>query len=125
MPYRNDTVRLGLEALKKNINNCMFCPSDQPLLSGDTIRNMVNKANELPDFIWRLSYGDKVGAPIIFPAWSFSELKNLPEKKGGGAVISKYPGSVRLYNASSEYELMDVDSPEDLIHIKEYQYSCP
>ena len=34
-PFRNDTIRLGLDEVTRNgdISGCLFCPGDQPLLS--------------------------------------------------------------------------------------------
>ena len=51
---------------------------------------------------------------MIFPKWAFSELQDLPEGKGGGAVIKKYPERLRTVSVRDMYELKDVDSPKDL-----------
>ena len=39
-PGRNDTVRLGLEAVG-NVAQCLFCPADQPLLSRQTVESLL------------------------------------------------------------------------------------
>ena len=43
-PFRNDTIRLGLDEVTRNgdISGCLFCPGDQPLLSRETIINLID-----------------------------------------------------------------------------------
>ena len=46
LPGRNDTVRLGLSALREQIPDlagCMFLPGDQPLLSRETVERMIHE----------------------------------------------------------------------------------
>ena len=46
--------------------------------------------------------------------WAFEDLMHLPQGKGGGAVIQRYPDRVRPVPVRSPQELADVDRPEDL-----------
>lgn len=135
LPNRNDTVRLGLEILGDGMQACMICQSDQPLLTRKSIIRLAEKSKsesssvednirfaeksqsaeiDSRDKIWRLAYGDTVGTPVLFPAWTFEELKNLPEKKGGGYLMKQYPDLVGVVQADSIYELQDADTPEEL-----------
>ena len=113
LPYRSDTVRLGLEEIG-DVDNCMFCPADQPLLHRETIAALVLAAVNDPKSIWRAEYDGTFGSPVVFPKWTISELKTLPQGKGGGVVIKKYPEHLHSINVRDMYELMDVDTPEDL-----------
>lgn len=119
LPYRSDTVRLGLEQMDESITGCLFCPGDQPLLSRESLQAMVLAAEKEPDFIWQLSHGETRGTPVLFPKWAFDALRNLPQGKGGSAVIQKNPGRVRLVPARDGYEMLDVDSPEDLLRLEQ------
>ena len=110
---KNDTVRLGIEKMPY-VDGYMFCPADQPLLKCSTVMALVLSALNEPEFIWRLSCGEKAGAPVWFPKDLFPELLSLPEGKGGGALIRKYPERVGTVPAEDASELMDVDTPEDL-----------
>jgi molybdenum cofactor cytidylyltransferase len=114
LPYRSDTVRLGISFLPAHITACMFCPGDQPLLTRESIINMAKASQKEPDIIWRLACEGQAGTPVIFPAWSFPELSNLPEGKGGNVIIKKYPERVKLYPAQNVYELKDIDTREEL-----------
>lgn len=113
LPYRSDTVRLGLEAMA-GVERCMFAPSDQPLLRQETIASLALASAKASDGIWRTSCDGIHGAPVIFPGWSFPELLTLPEGKGGGNVIKKHSESLRTVNVRDRYELKDVDNPGDL-----------
>lgn len=113
LPFRNDTVRLGLDALH-SADRCMFCPADQPLLRRDTIAALALASANAPCEIWRTACNGLPGSPVVFPAWAFDGLRSLPQGKGGGVIIKKTPERLRLVNVRDAYELKDVDSPEDL-----------
>ncbi|MDO4490890.1 MAG: NTP transferase domain-containing protein [Lachnospiraceae bacterium] len=147
LPGRNDTVRLGVEALDPEIRYCIFSPGDQPLLSRETLVRMGEAAEEADTGgiesdakesddktsdatdgivsdtekpIFRLAYQERQGTPVAFPAWAFPLLKTLPEGKGGTIILKEYPDRVKTLEAAGQWELMDVDTPEDreeLLHI--------
>jgi molybdate transport repressor ModE-like protein len=117
LPHRSDTVRLGLEALG-DLDACMFLPGDQPLLRRETVAMLLENWKENPDSIIRPAYEDNEGSPVVFPAWAFPELKNLPEGKGGGVVIRKHPHEVLRVSVSNPFELADADTPSTLELLK-------
>ena len=113
LPHRSDTVRLGLERLG-DVERCMFCAGDQPLLRRDTLAALALSAANGPGFIWRPVWEQTPGNPVVFPGWAIPELLRLPEGRGGGTVIKKYPERLRTVSVRDMYELKDVDSPKDL-----------
>ena len=117
LPHRSDTVRLGLEALG-DLDACMFLPGDQPLIRRETVAMLLENWKENPDSIIRPAYEDNEGSPVVFPAWAFPELKNLPEGKGGGVVIRKHPHEVLRVSVSNPFELADADTPSTLELLK-------
>lgn len=117
LPKRSDTVRLGMEYLLElhpGLEGMMFAASDQPCLKAASITALCDAFLESPEHIFRLSCGDTVGNPVLFPRAVFAELLNLPEGKGGGAVVKRHPDLVRLVQVCDERELIDVDTPEIL-----------
>ena len=118
LPNRNDTVRLGLEAVG-DVDGCLFCPGDQPLLRKETVAALVSDWKKEPDFICRTVFENQLGAPILFPKWAFLELLTLPEGKGGGILTQKYPERVRLHPVRDRLELIDVDTRETLMELSE------
>lgn len=108
LPYRSDTVRLGIEQME-GMSHCLFWPGDQPFVMKESLYAMaICAANQ--DGIWRL--GGK--SPSIFPRWTFEELKNLPQGKGGNVLAQKYEDRVYFPEEASEWELRDIDTPQDL-----------
>lgn len=112
-PERNDTVRLGMEALG-SCDTVTFFQADQPLISTSSITALLQAAEREPDCIWRASFQGTPGAPVLFPAWAFTELRALPAGKGGGFVAKAHPERVRYVEVASSWELFDVDTPDDL-----------
>ena len=111
--HRSDTVRLGLEALG-DLDACMFLPGDQPLLRRETVAMLLETWKSNPDCMIRPAFEDSEGSPVLFPAWTFPELKNLPEGKGGGVVIKNHPHELIRVSVSDPVELVDADTPETL-----------
>jgi molybdenum cofactor cytidylyltransferase len=113
LPHRSDTVRLGLEALG-DVDACLFLPADQPLLRPQTVEQLVAHWENNQQRMVRPSYEDTPGAPVVFPAWTFPQLRNLPEGKGGGWVMKQHPEWVENLPIDDQYELMDADTPQTL-----------
>ncbi len=113
LPNRNDTIRLGLEALG-DVDACMFLPGDQPLLRRETVALLLEHWKAEPERIVRPACDSHAGSPVLFPAWAFPELLALSEGKGGGAVIQNHPDAVRHITIADPFELADADTPEML-----------
>lgn len=118
LPHRNDTIRLGLEAVG-DVSGCLFCPADQPLLRRETVEGLALAFVNAPGFLWRPVCQDTPGAPVLFPSWTFPELRELPEGMGGSYVARKHSHMVRMMPIDDERELWDVDTPEDLKLLEE------
>lgn len=117
-PGRNDTVRLGLEAVG-SVTQCLFCPADQPLLSRQTVESLLLCSQNSRGRIWRPSFQGTPGAPILFPRDYFEELKHLPQGKGGGVVAASHGESVRTLPVADRRELWDIDTPENLTELEQ------
>lgn len=118
LPNRNDTVHLGLSALKDQIDFCFFMPGDQPLIKRETLEKLQLAAKENKNGIVRASFLGTVGAPVGFSKKYFEELLNLPEGKGGNVVVKKHPEHLILIPVSEAYELQDIDTVDDFEKIK-------
>ena len=77
LPGRNDTVRLGLEALLSELPGlagCIFLPGDQPLLRKESLEAMVRDFSALDEkerAILRLGFRakdgtERLGSPVLF-----------------------------------------------------------
>lgn len=117
LPHRSDTVRLGLEAIG-GADRCLFCPGDQPLLKKETIASLLLCGVNHPDIMWRPGCDSTPGSPVLFPRWTFPELKSLPEGKGGSFVIKNHPNKMDILHIADPWELVDADTKESLDLLK-------
>lgn len=127
LPYRSDTVRLGLAALQERepaLRGCLFLPGDQPLLTRASAETLLLAA--APDAIVRLCAADGTpGSPVLFGAAYFEELLHLPDGRGGSAVVQAHPEAVRLIPAQNAAELCDIDTRDDMARILHYSIDNP
>lgn len=133
LPGRNDTVRLGLEALLEqcpNLAGCIFLPGDQPLLQRETLEALIaafaQTQKETERAIFRLAFQAEndpeplVGSPVLFGCGYFSALRTLPEGKGGSVLLRRYPERVCNVFTADRAELLDADTPEALRELKQF-----
>ena len=129
LPGRNDTVRLGLDALLgecPGLGGCIFLPGDQPLLRRESLEAMVrdfHAQKETERVILRLGWRaggaePLLGSPVLFGSGHFDALRALPEGRGGGVVVKRHAERVTLFPARHPAELMDADTPDVLAELK-------
>lgn len=111
LPRRSDAMRLGLAEMAE-MDGCLFCPCDQPLLTRQTVAALAAAFGRQPETIWRPAAEGQPGAPVVFPRWAFAELAAV-QQGGGSAVAAAHPDKVRLLEVDA-WELFDVDTPADL-----------
>ena len=107
-PYRSDTIRLGLKSIKSDIDGCMFCLADQPLLTRKTIETILENTDK--DLIVKPVSSGKPGSPVWFSNKYFDELLNLPQDLGGNYVAKKHSDSIKFVEINNEYEFQDMDT---------------
>ena len=143
-PCRNDTVRLGMEVMG-GCDTVTFVQGDQPLIRPASIVALLRAAERdaagaarrdaagcgVTDVsgcpsacIWRTCFDGVPGAPVLFPSWTFGELRSLPHGKGGGFVAKAHAECVRTIEVSNEWELFDVDTRDDLEQLQTHVARC-
>lgn len=144
MPGRNDTVRLGIDALMEvsgkqtaiiaaetqdgsnmQLAGCVFCPADMPFVSRDSLDKMLAMASRNGAGIYRMAYQGTCGSPVLFTKEYFTALKELPEGKGGSEIIKANKEKVHLVEAKEACELWDMDTKEDYARIEEKMREKP
>lgn len=121
-PNRNDTIRLGMEALG-DVDCCLFCPGDQPLLRRETVSELLRSWEDNRERIVRPVCEGEPGSPVLFPKWAFPELMALPEGKGGGWVIKNHPDKLETLKLGDPWELTDADTPEMLEQLRQHMWN--
>jgi molybdenum cofactor cytidylyltransferase len=97
----------------------MFIQADQPLVSKVSINNLIFAFRQNPDKSFRLAYGDKQASPTVFPKRLYKSLLNLPPHHGGNYLFTNGETPQLIY-AERKCELLDVDTPEDLLALTKY-----
>ncbi len=126
LPGRNDTVRLGLEALLEQaagtLQAASFCPEISPCCSGrrwkpDHAFAQTQKETERaisPGGPGRTWPGHRCRKSRSVWKQYFPALRTLPEGKGGSVVLKAHPEQVQIVYAQRREELLDADTPEAL-----------
>ena len=112
------SIRLGLEAAKP-CSAALFLVSDQPLLTKESVRRILEAGATHPEKIIAPEAPDgRLGNPCLFPAAFFPELSALEGDRGGKRVIRAHPEALFTVSLPEE-ELFDADTKEELSQLKE------
>lgn len=117
---------MGLDAVKCDVDAAAGCDAAESDVAGAAKHDAVgyNAAVSSVARIWRTSFDGVPGAPVLFPSWAFDELRSLPRGKGGGFVAKTHAECVRTIEVSSEWELFDVDTRDDLEQLQTHVARC-
>ena len=105
------TVRLGVEALEASCDAILFLVSDQPLLTRQTVADLIDFYHAHPGHIVAAAHNGVRGNPCLFPRDYFNALKSLTGDTGGSAVIRRHEENLLLMEVSAP-QLEDVDTPQ-------------
>lgn len=117
---------MGLNAVKCDVDAAAGCDAAESDVAGAAKYDAVgcNAAMSSVARIWRTGFDGVPGAPVLFPSWAFDELRSLPRGKGGGFVAKAHAEYVRTIEVSSEWELFDVDTRDDLEQLQTHVARC-
>lgn len=117
---------MGRDAVECDVDAAAGCDAAESDVAGAVKHDGVgcNAAESSVARIWRTSFDGTPGAPVLFPSWAFDELRSLPRGKGGGFVAKAHAECVRTIEVSSEWELFDVDTRDDLEQLQMHVARC-
>ncbi|WP_297280638.1 nucleotidyltransferase family protein [uncultured Anaerococcus sp.] len=110
--YNDDNEVGKSSSIRLGVNECldeamMFFVADQPLLSLETCKKLIN-TYEKNQVITYPVVNDRRGAPVIFPNSYKEELLKLEGDQGG--MILAYNQEVNKVEIADESELLDIDT---------------
>lgn len=117
---KSDVIRLGIEhAEKSGWDACIFVLGDQPLLRTGSIRRLYEVYSEFGSNrkVFRLGADGKPGSPVIFSRCHYDALRTLTGERGGMSLFGT--DETVVVPAGASYEMLDVDTAEDLQMISE------
>ena len=115
---QSHSVRLGLEALRDQVEAVIFFLADMPLVTSELVKTLVGKHQHTLSPIIAPSTGGKRGNPVLFDRRAFDDLQELDGDQGGRAIFSSYPVEEIEWDDSV---LFDVDSEDDLRRMREME----
>ena len=113
-----DSVRTGMGAeVHDGTSGIMICLSDYPLITCETIQEIIKMHRNASDDIIMPVYREKNGHPVIFPAQLLTQIH-----QGGTLrdIIRAYPDRVRRVPVDDFGVVMDMDTQQDYQNILKY-----
>ncbi len=118
------SVQVGLAALPPDTPAAIFLQCDQPLVSADLLRALVERFRETGAPIVHPAHAGRRGTPALFARQLFPELAEVSGDKGGRVLISRYTNSVVAVEVDNPDILSDVDTRADYERLKK-RYAGP
>lgn len=107
------SVKAGLQALRVEPDAAIFLLADQPLITPDLIRRIIEVHARTRAGIVAPRAGERPGNPVLFARALFPELMQLTGDQGGRAVMRTHRGAIHWVEAD-ERVIFDIDKPGDL-----------
>jgi molybdenum cofactor cytidylyltransferase len=109
---QSTSLRKGLEALPARTGAAVFLLADQPLITADILRTIVQAHRQSFAPACVPVFEGLRGNPVLFDKALFRELKEMRGDTGGRELLDKYASAVVA--VPSDYAvLLDIDTPEE------------
>ncbi len=88
---QSSSIRVGVKAMPANAGSAIFLLSDQPQITADVIRALIERhTTELHLIVAPLVMMEQRANPVLFDRTTFPDLLKLEGDVGGRAIFSKY-----------------------------------
>lgn len=108
------SIRSGLHQLfdlHPAIQNALFMLCDQPFVTSDLLKQLIQTQQETQAGIVACTYQDTIGAPVLFNRKYFNELLSLTGQEGAKKLLTKFSNEV--ITVPFDKGGIDIDTPED------------
>lgn len=105
-----DSVRIGLQSVDDATTGVMVCLADHPLVSADTLKEIVRLHGESPEKIQIPFFKARRGHPTLFPRDLLDELSSGNTLRD---IITSHPERVQHFETQDEGVILDMDTPDD------------
>lgn len=109
---QGSSVGAGIRALPAGITAALIALGDQPGISIEVVRALLDALKIPGKSIAAPRYADGLGNPVLFGAEVFPELLDLPGDRGARSVVEKEPSRLAVVAVASPMP-RDLDTPED------------
>lgn len=112
----SESIKLGVVHAEET-EGYMFFTADQPFLDMDTVKGLIQKFIENPDYIIVPRCEGRRGNPVIFPHRLKEDFLQLQGDVGGKVIINKYLNKVKFLEIQDSTRLFDIDTNENYEYI--------
>jgi len=116
--YRNGmsgSLRLGLRAVEEVADAVIVALGDQPFLSPDTIKTLIQVHSRTKAPVVVPVYHGTRGNPVIFDKSLFPEIKRIRGDRGAKSVVERHRDSLQEVAVEDRGVLADIDTPSDYV----------
>ena len=111
------SIHAGLKALDAGARGVLILACDQPRLSADHLRGLIETfAAQSQPTIMASNYAGVVGIPAVFPREAFPHLLALSGDKGARSLLMRPP--CPLIALPFDGGEVDIDQPDDLAQLQ-------
>ena len=111
------SLAAGVAALPDDAEAVLVLLGDEPDVSHDILRRLVQSYLSNKAAITVPVYGEQVGPPTLFSRELFADLAALQGDTGGRQLFAHYPDRVCRVLFAHDERPKDIDTPEDLANM--------
>ncbi|MEE8344603.1 MAG: nucleotidyltransferase family protein, partial [Woeseiaceae bacterium] len=109
------SIACGVNSVAHGADAVLLLMADQPLVTAEHLRALINEWLEAPNEIVISEYSDIRGPPVVFPAHCFDSLMKLEGDQGARSGLADTKCPVR--GLAFEAAAVDIDTPGDLARL--------
>jgi molybdenum cofactor cytidylyltransferase len=107
------SMRIGLEALRPEIQAVLLVLADQPALTADVMQMLVAHYQTTQAPIVAPVFRGRRGNPVLFDRVLFPELLAVEGDQGGRTIIARHGCHMECVEVDEASVLQDVDTEQD------------
>jgi len=115
----SSSIKCGILAVSADARACLIALVDQPQISADVFRRVIEAYRQQPSLIAIASSSSRRGHPILLDMRLRDEILGMDDSIGLRQVIQEHDRELVLIEVATESILFDVDLPEDYRRINE------
>ncbi len=101
----------AMMAINNTINNIIISVCDQPFISAEIFKQLINKKENTQAGIIACTYGNVTGTPVLFNKKYFIELLHLQGEDGAKKLLKLYENDLATISFFPGH--IDIDTQED------------
>lgn len=116
------SIKAGLGKIlemNRQINGVLIMVCDQPFVSAELIKRIVEKYRKTNSLIVASAYSETLGVPALFGSRIFSRLLELEDSGGAKSIIEQFQEETA--SVLFEEGKFDIDTPDDYLRLSDYK----